>query len=44
MKKTAIFKNCESGSNEYNNLAISCQWCNLKKHSKTEAEFREVNN
>ena len=29
------------GTNEYNNLAISCQRCNCKKHAKTETEYRE---
>lgn len=29
------------GTNEYNNLAISCQHCNCKKHIKTEKEYRK---
>lgn len=29
------------GTNEYSNLAIACQHCNCKKHSKTEAEYKE---
>ena len=28
------------GTNEYNNLAVACQKCNLKKYNKTEEEFR----
>ncbi len=32
------------GTNEYNNLAVSCSSCNRKKHTKTEQEFRkEIN-
>ena len=30
------------GTNEYNNLAIACQKCNIRKHTKTEAEYRET--
>mgnify|MGYP001566747588 CR=1 FL=1 len=30
------------GTNEYNNLAISCKKCNRKKYTKTEEEFRKV--
>ena len=29
------------GTNEYSNLAIACQKCNLKKNNKTEAEYRK---
>ena len=29
------------GTNEYNNLAISCQSCNCKKYKKTEQEYRK---
>lgn len=29
------------GTNDYANLAIACQKCNCKKHTKTEAEFRK---
>lgn len=29
------------GTNAKNNLAVSCDKCNYKKHSKTEAEYRE---
>lgn len=29
------------GTNVYNNLAISCQRCNYRKHDKTEIEYRE---
>ncbi len=29
------------GTNEYNNLAIACQHCNCKKHTKTEVEYRK---
>ncbi len=28
------------GTNEYNNLAIACQKCNCKKHTKTEEEYK----
>jgi len=31
---------CRGGTNEYNNLAIACQFCNCSKHDKTEAEYR----
>ena len=30
------------GTNEYNNLAVACQTCNCKKHTKTEKEFKEA--
>jgi 5-methylcytosine-specific restriction endonuclease McrA len=30
------------GTHEYNNLAVACQKCNLRKNSKTETEYREV--
>lgn len=29
------------GDNKYNNLAIACQKCNLKKFTKTEEEYRK---
>jgi len=29
------------GTNEYKNLAVSCQKCNCKKHNKTEKEYRK---
>ena len=29
------------GTNEYNNLAIACQHCNLSKSNKTEKEYKE---
>ena len=32
-----------NGTNEYNNLAIACQKCNFKKHTKTEEEYRKEN-
>jgi 5-methylcytosine-specific restriction endonuclease McrA len=34
--KTPLSRN---GTNEYSNLAISCQKCNFEKHSKTEDEY-----
>ena len=27
------------GTNEYCNLAVACQYCNLSKHTKTLEEF-----
>jgi 5-methylcytosine-specific restriction endonuclease McrA len=33
---------CRGGTNEYNNLAVACQPCNYKKHTKTEEEYRSV--
>lgn len=33
---------CRSGTNKYNNLAIACQKCNCKKHTKTEEEYRKL--
>ena len=30
------------GTNLYNNLAIACQKCNSKKHTKTEKEYRRI--
>src|SRR3990167_1097343 len=32
------------GTNDYNNLGVSCERCNCKKHNKTEEEFRRENN
>ena len=37
------------GTNDYENLEVSCKKCNLKKYNKTESEYRakiskEVNN
>ena len=29
------------GTNEYNNLAIACGKCNVKKNNKTEKEYRK---
>ena len=29
------------GTNIYNNLAVACQKCNYRKHTKTEEEFRK---
>jgi len=29
------------GTNKYNNLAIACQKCNCRKHTKTETEYRK---
>ena len=34
---------CKGGTNEYDNLGVACQKCNCKKHTKTEAEYREEN-
>jgi 5-methylcytosine-specific restriction endonuclease McrA len=30
------------GNNEYNNLGVSCQFCNLSKHDMTEQEFMDA--
>ncbi len=30
---------CRGGSNEYENLAVACQHCNNKKHTKTTEEY-----
>lgn len=30
------------GTNEYNNLGVSCKECNFRKHTKTEEEYRRV--
>lgn len=32
------------GTNEYNNLAIACRYCNIKKNRKTVKEFMETKN
>lgn len=29
------------GTNEYDNLGVSCQICNLRKHKRTEEEYRK---
>ena len=30
------------GTNEYSNLEIACQYCNMEKHNKTEEEYRRI--